>query len=155
MPSGDTSGPRCQTVAARPVPGPASANFAHETMPVHTCQYFYECEACKTLLKPSAGQLLRLLLLRIGECPLAQAQRLCCGLVKPRRLSRRQHPSGRNRQQRLANGAHQKGAARRAPNFHRDLQLHAGPAAPPIANVHGVRRVEPGWRVFAGDPEPV
>ena len=24
-------------------------------MPIDTCQYFYECEHCKTVLKPKAG----------------------------------------------------------------------------------------------------
>ncbi len=26
-----------------------------ETMPVDACQYFYECEGCGTLLKPTSG----------------------------------------------------------------------------------------------------
>jgi hypothetical protein len=26
-----------------------------ETMPTDACQFFYECEACKTLLRPKAG----------------------------------------------------------------------------------------------------
>ena len=26
-----------------------------ETMPTDSCQYFYECEKCKTLLKPKPG----------------------------------------------------------------------------------------------------
>jgi hypothetical protein len=26
-----------------------------ETMPIKACQFFYECAACKTLLRPKAG----------------------------------------------------------------------------------------------------
>lgn len=26
-----------------------------ETMPTNACQFFYECESCKTLLKPKKG----------------------------------------------------------------------------------------------------
>ncbi len=34
---------------------PACGHRKTETMPADACQYFYECESCKVLLKPLAG----------------------------------------------------------------------------------------------------
>ena len=34
---------------------PICAHQATETMPTDSCQYFYECSGCNTLLKPKAG----------------------------------------------------------------------------------------------------
>jgi len=34
---------------------PVCGHEASETMPTDSCQYFYECTGCKTLLKPKAG----------------------------------------------------------------------------------------------------
>ena len=34
---------------------PVCNHRAAETMPTDACQFFYECQACKTLLKPKAG----------------------------------------------------------------------------------------------------
>ena len=34
---------------------PVCGRQAFETMPTDSCQYFYECLGCKTLLKPKAG----------------------------------------------------------------------------------------------------
>lgn len=34
---------------------PVCGHRASETMPTDSCLYFYECSACKTLLKPKAG----------------------------------------------------------------------------------------------------
>ncbi|MFZ0207160.1 MAG: GDCCVxC domain-containing (seleno)protein [Roseiarcus sp.] len=34
---------------------PVCGREASETMPTDSCQYFYECAGCKTLLKPKAG----------------------------------------------------------------------------------------------------
>jgi len=34
---------------------PACGHEKLETMPTHACQWFYECEACKTVLKPKPG----------------------------------------------------------------------------------------------------
>ena len=40
-----------------------------ETMPTDACQYFYECPGCGALLRPAAGGLLRVLLVRHGAVP--------------------------------------------------------------------------------------
>jgi hypothetical protein len=34
---------------------PVCGRQAPEAMPTDSCQYFYECSDCKTLLKPKAG----------------------------------------------------------------------------------------------------
>ena len=34
---------------------PVCGHQASETMPTDSCQYFYECAGCKTLLRPKAG----------------------------------------------------------------------------------------------------
>ena len=34
---------------------PECRNKKEETMPLNTCQFFYECEKCKTVLKPKKG----------------------------------------------------------------------------------------------------
>jgi hypothetical protein len=34
---------------------PVCGHHASETMPTDSCQYFYECHECQTLLKPKAG----------------------------------------------------------------------------------------------------
>ncbi|MGB3424249.1 MAG: GDCCVxC domain-containing (seleno)protein [Castellaniella sp.] len=34
---------------------PQCGHMQRETMPVDTCQFFYECGQCKTLLKPKSG----------------------------------------------------------------------------------------------------
>lgn len=58
---------------------PQCGNVAHETMPVDACQFFYECEACKTLLKPRSGDCCVFCSYGSVKCPPVQAQRLCCG----------------------------------------------------------------------------
>jgi len=34
---------------------PNCGHQKEETMPTDACQFFYECESCKTLLKPKEG----------------------------------------------------------------------------------------------------
>ncbi len=34
---------------------PKCGHQKEETMPTDACQYFYECEKCKTVLKPTEG----------------------------------------------------------------------------------------------------
>ena len=34
---------------------PACGHTKEEVMPIDACQYFYQCESCKTVLKPVAG----------------------------------------------------------------------------------------------------
>jgi hypothetical protein len=49
-----------------------------ETMPVDACQFFYECENCKTLLRPKPGHCCVFCSYGSVPCPPIQQQRGCC-----------------------------------------------------------------------------
>jgi hypothetical protein len=49
-----------------------------ETMPVDACQFFYECDRCKALLRPKAGDCCVFCSYGSVKCPAIQAQRSCC-----------------------------------------------------------------------------
>lgn len=49
-----------------------------ETMPTDACQFFYECEQCKTLLRPNPGDCCVFCSFGSVKCPPIQAQRSCC-----------------------------------------------------------------------------
>jgi hypothetical protein len=50
-----------------------------ETMPTDACQFFYECEQCKTLLRPNAGDCCVFCSFGSVKCPPIQQQSGCCG----------------------------------------------------------------------------
>ena len=50
-----------------------------ESMPTDTCQFFYECAGCKTLLRPKAGDCCVFCSFGSVKCPPIQADRACCG----------------------------------------------------------------------------
>ena len=58
---------------------PQCGHVAHETMPVDACQFFYQCVACKTLLKPQPGDCCVFCSYGSVKCPPVQASRSCCG----------------------------------------------------------------------------
>jgi hypothetical protein len=50
-----------------------------ETMPTDACQWFYECENCKTVLKPKVGDCCVFCSYGTHKCPPMQAKRgNCC-----------------------------------------------------------------------------
>ena len=49
-----------------------------ETMPTDACLFFYECENCKTLLKPNAGDCCVFCSFGSVKCPPIQEQASCC-----------------------------------------------------------------------------
>jgi len=49
-----------------------------ETMPENACQFFYECEGCKALLRPEAGDCCVFCSYGSVKCPPIHAQRSCC-----------------------------------------------------------------------------
>ncbi len=49
-----------------------------EEMPTDACQYFYECENCKTLLKPKPGDCCVFCSYGTVKCPPMQLQKSCC-----------------------------------------------------------------------------
>ncbi|WP_094782058.1 GDCCVxC domain-containing (seleno)protein [Paraburkholderia ribeironis] len=57
---------------------PACGYTKCETMPVDSCVWFYECERCKTLLKPKAGDCCVYCSYGSTACPSVQQARSCC-----------------------------------------------------------------------------
>lgn len=50
-----------------------------ETMPIDACQFFYECENCKTILKPKAGDCCVFCSYGTVQCPPMQnGGKSCC-----------------------------------------------------------------------------
>jgi histidinol phosphatase-like enzyme len=49
-----------------------------ETMPTDACQYFYECEKCKTILKPKPGDCCVYCSYGSVPCPPIQENKKCC-----------------------------------------------------------------------------
>ncbi|HEY4789200.1 MAG TPA: GDCCVxC domain-containing (seleno)protein [Bacteroidales bacterium] len=49
-----------------------------ETMPTESCQFFYECEDCKTLLKPKEGDCCVFCSYGSTPCPSIQLNKNCC-----------------------------------------------------------------------------
>lgn len=49
-----------------------------ETMPTNACMYFYECENCKTILKPLAGDCCVFCSYGTVKCPPVQEGKVCC-----------------------------------------------------------------------------
>jgi hypothetical protein len=58
---------------------PACGFKKEEEMPVTACQYFYECENCKTLLKPQTGDCCVFCSYGSVKCPPVQLGTSCCG----------------------------------------------------------------------------
>jgi len=49
-----------------------------ETMPTNACQYFYECTACHSLLKPLSGDCCVFCSFGTVKCPPVQQSKACC-----------------------------------------------------------------------------
>ena len=49
-----------------------------ETMPTNACQYFYECESCKEILKPKQGDCCVFCSYGTVACPPIQLDQDCC-----------------------------------------------------------------------------
>lgn len=49
-----------------------------ETMPTDACQFYYECENCKALLRPRAGDCCVYCSYGSVKCPPLQGQGDCC-----------------------------------------------------------------------------
>lgn len=57
---------------------PVCGASREEQMPTDACQWFYECTACKTLLKPKAGDCCVFCSYGTVKCPPIQAEGQCC-----------------------------------------------------------------------------
>ncbi len=49
-----------------------------ETMPTNSCQFFYECEKCKIVLKPKRGDCCVYCSYGSAKCPSIQSGQVCC-----------------------------------------------------------------------------
>ncbi|MHA1463095.1 MAG: GDCCVxC domain-containing (seleno)protein [Candidatus Heimdallarchaeota archaeon] len=49
-----------------------------ETMPLDSCQFFYECENCQTVLKPKQGDCCVYCSYGSAKCPSIQKNESCC-----------------------------------------------------------------------------
>ena len=57
---------------------PNCGHKKEETMPTDACQYFYECENCKTVLKPLKGDCCVYCSYGSVPCPSIQQNKKCC-----------------------------------------------------------------------------
>jgi len=57
---------------------PSCGHIKLEVMPTDACQFFYECERCKTLLRPKVGDCCVFCSYGSVKCPPVQMQRGCC-----------------------------------------------------------------------------
>ncbi len=59
---------------------PACGYVKEETMPTDACQWFYECEHCKAVLRPKAGDCCVFCSYGTHKCPPIQAEGAssCC-----------------------------------------------------------------------------
>lgn len=57
---------------------PHCGHAKREEMPVDACQFFYECENCKILLRPESGDCCVFCSFGSVKCPPIQGQQDCC-----------------------------------------------------------------------------
>lgn len=58
---------------------PHCGHASLETMPSDACQFFYECEQCKAVLRPKEGDCCVFCSYGSAKCPPIQLQGSCCG----------------------------------------------------------------------------
>jgi hypothetical protein len=57
---------------------PACGHRKEETMPTDSCVWFYECEFCKTVLRPKPGDCCVYCSYGTRRCPPTQQSDSCC-----------------------------------------------------------------------------
>ena len=57
---------------------PECGHAKDETMPTDACQWFYECEACKTVLRPLPGDCCVFCSYGTRKCPPIRADAAAC-----------------------------------------------------------------------------
>ncbi|MEO6746825.1 MAG: GDCCVxC domain-containing (seleno)protein [Caldimonas sp.] len=57
---------------------PSCGHAKCETMPTDACQFFYECESCRTLLRPLRGDCCVFCSFGSTKCPPMQQSVSCC-----------------------------------------------------------------------------
>jgi hypothetical protein len=62
---------------------PSCGHVKAETMPTDACQWFYQCESCKTVLRPLAGDCCVFCSYGTMKCPPMQSEvPSCCAAPK-------------------------------------------------------------------------
>ena len=57
---------------------PKCGHAKQEIMPTDACQFFYECESCRALLRPKPGDCCVFCSFGSIKCPPVQRQNSCC-----------------------------------------------------------------------------
>jgi len=57
---------------------PKCASTSAETMPTNACQFFWECQSCKTIIKPKKGDCCVFCSYGDNPCPPVQNDKACC-----------------------------------------------------------------------------
>ena len=57
---------------------PECGHTKEETMPEDSCQFFYDCENCKAIIKPKKGDCCVYCSYGTVQCPPIQAGEKCC-----------------------------------------------------------------------------
>ena len=57
---------------------PKCGHAKQEIMPTDACQFFYECESCRALLRPEPGDCCVFCSFGSIKCPPVQRQKSCC-----------------------------------------------------------------------------
>ncbi len=57
---------------------PLCEHEKEEEMPIDACQYFYECEKCKSILRPKPGDCCVFCSYGTMKCPPKQNDKSCC-----------------------------------------------------------------------------
>lgn len=57
---------------------PNCGHVKEETMPTNACQWFYECEGCKAVLRPKAGDCCVFCSYGTNRCLPIQGSQSCC-----------------------------------------------------------------------------
>ena len=60
---------------------PECGHEKDEVMPTDACQFFYECENCKTVLKPKTGDCCVYCSYGTEKCPPIQLNKSCCRIM--------------------------------------------------------------------------
>ena len=67
-----------QTILKSEITCPTCGHKKEEDMPTNACQFFYECEKCKTVLKPNKGDFWVYCSYGTVPCPPIQQNKSCC-----------------------------------------------------------------------------
>ncbi|MHA7058442.1 GDCCVxC domain-containing (seleno)protein [Aquimarina sp. M1] len=67
-----------ETILKSEITCPNCGHKKEEDMPTNACQFFYECENCKTVLKPNEGDCRVFCSYGTVACPPIQGRTSCC-----------------------------------------------------------------------------